>query len=386
MATTAHGGWSIRLPADGRKIYVVRFRHAGKRIVRSTGCADPGEASREGAKIYADTISGRRTARSVSTDLDVAVAAFLVDFGMTSSPRWTAIVELYFMVHLLPFFESFDRFTPSAYVDYGRARLQKVSRPTVRKELSALRRFVAWCVEHDLMLPPVPALPKHGTPGVRAKNARKRKATIIEPGDAKRLLLAMPERSRRTGEWTRPLFTVLYETGLRSTTVLRLETPLHYTRGQGHLFITREIDKEGYERRLPLTPAARTALDRACPACPGRIFTAKRSSLRHSFEAAKKIAGLEDLDASPYDLRHTRLTRLANTANVPLAGVSYLAGHKHLSTTSLYVQASEGAAREALLVMAATVPRRRAVPRQKGGPGARSGARRAEKRGAKEGT
>jgi len=105
---------------------------------------------------------------------------------------------------------------------------------------------------------------------------------------------------------------------------------------------------------------------------------AKRSSLRHSFDAALADAGLSDLDASPYDFRHTRITRLANTANVPLAGVSYLAGHKHLSTTSLYVQASKDAAIEALAVFAGA-PKKRPV-------GARSGARYPKKTSAKEGT
>jgi integrase len=344
-------------------------------------------AAVEAAKVYADTISGRRVARPISADLATAVAEFLEDFGMQNSPSWVQIVGLYFKVHLIPHFGSFEHFTPASYADYGRQRLQKVTRPTTRKELSALRVFVNWCNhEHGMTLPVVPPLPKHGSPGKRTAHARKRKATIISSGDAKRILMAMPERSRRTGEFTRPLFTVLYETALRPTTVLQLETPLHYVCGQDHLFITREIDKEGYERKIPLSPAARAALDRACPKSLGRIFLAKKSSLRHSFVAALQAAGLGHLNASPYDFRHTTLTAMANTPGVPLTGVSFIAGHKYLSTTSGYVQANENAAREALAVMAkraASVSRK--TP-QKAPAGARSGARSSKSGGAKEGT
>jgi integrase len=261
----------------------------------------------------------------------------------------------YFKVHLIPFFASFEHFTPAMYADYGRTRLQKVSRPTVRKELCALRRFVAWCGDHDLLLPAVPPLQKHGQPGKRAKNARKRRATIITEAIAKRILMAMPERSRRTGEWVRPLFTVLWETGLRPKTVLRLEAPLHYRKGSDTLFISREIDKEGFERTIPLSAAARGALDRVCSDKPGRLFEAKSSSLRHSVASALAAAGLEELDVSPYDFRHSRITAMANAPG-PLTGASFLAGHKHASTTSLYIQGGEQAARETLAAMATAKP------------------------------
>jgi len=378
MGTRTQGGWKIRIPAgSGRKVYVVRFRHAGQRIERSTGCTDPGEAAKEAARIYADTVSGRRVARPVAADLQTAVSHFLADLELEVTAGWAKIVGLYFEAHLIPFFASLEHFTPAMYADYGRQRLQKVSRPSVRKELCALRRFVAWCADHELVLPAVPALPKHGQPGKRAPNARKRKATIVTEGTAKRILLAMPDRSRRTGERVRDLFVVLWETGLRPTTVLRLEAPLHYRKGSETLFVSREIDKEGFERTIPLSPAAQAALDRACPAAGGRIFRAKLSSLRHSLAAALKAAGLEDLDVSPYDFRHSRITAMANAPG-PLTGASYLAGHKHASTTALYIQGGEQAARETLAAM---------QRRPAGAPaGGRSGGRSPKTASAKGGT
>ncbi len=370
MGKLTQGGWQLRLP-EGRTIHKVRFRYAGKRFELSTGKSDPGEAAVEAARIYAETVTGRRVARPVAADLEVAVSQFLADVELEASPAWAKIVTLYFETHLIPFFESFDRFTLATYADYGRARLQKASRPSVRKELSALRRFVAWCADHELALPAVPPLPKHGHPGTRAPNARKRKATIITDAEAARILMAMPERSRKTGAFVRPLFQVLWETGLRPATVLKLETPLHYKKGSETLFVSREIDKEGFERTIPLSEKAREALDRAAPAAPGRIFDALASSLRHSLAAALEAAGLE-LDVSPYDFRHSRISAMANAPG-PLTGASYLAGHKHASTTALYIQGGEQAARETLAAMS----------RRSGG---RSGGRTPKKPRAKGGT
>lgn len=365
MGNRAHGGWTIRRP-EGRLTYLVRFRHAGRRHEQSTGESDPRIAAKQAAKIYGDVVNERQVARPVSADLDVAVATYLADFELTSSPEWAKIVELYFRVHLLPFFGSFARFTPATFADYGRARLQVASRPTVRKELCALRGFVAWMAEHGTTFPPVPSLPKHGHPGTRAKNARKRKATILTPADAKRILSAMPQRSTRTDEWVRPLFTVLWETGLRPTTVLRLESPTNYRKGSARLFISREVDKEGFERWIPLSAEARKALDRVCPPGGGRLFGAKPSSLRKSLDAALRVAGMTDRKISPYDFKHSRISIGANSG-APLAGIAHLVGHKHVSTTALYVQTGEAAAAASLAIMARAPRRKTPIGGQSGG-------------------
>jgi integrase len=296
-------------------------------------------------------VTGRRVSRPVATDLTSAIAAHLADLEQEVSPEWAKIVTLHFKTHLLPFFGALDHFTPAMYSDYGRTRLKHASRPTVRKELCSLRRFVGWCAEHELVLPPVPGLPKHGHPGTRAKNARKRKATIITAAEAKRILMAMPERSRKTGCFIRPLFTVLWETGLRPTTVLKLESPLHFIKGGRRLFVTREIDKEGFERHVPLSPAAGKALDRVCPKKPGKLFDAPKGSLKVYLRLAVAAAGLTDRNISPYDFKHTRISIGANSG-APLAGIAHLVGHKHVSTTALYVQTGEDAAMHALHVMA----------------------------------
>ena len=393
MARRAQGGWKLRKP-EGRDTHLVRFRHNGERIERSTGESDPDKAAIEAARIYADTVSGRRTTRvAVAADLDKAAADFLADYGTTHAEGTAATAEMYFSAHFLPHFGSFDRFTPASIGDYMRDRTRHVTRSTLRKELSVLRVFFAWLLEHGAEgLPVVPALPKAGHPGTRHKQARRPASAVHAPAIVKRLLMAMPERSRRTGDFVRPLFEVLWETGLRESTLFKLRAPEHYTRGAARLFVSRDIDKAHYERGLPLTENARRALDRVTPRtlkldAQGRgplLFPgASQSGLRDSLEAAARAAGIEG-PISPYDLRHSRASQLANSG-APLAGVARLLGHRHVSTTAIYVHGSDDAAQAALDAVA---PRRRAPRRtpQTGAIGGHSGGHMAKTSGAKEGT
>jgi integrase len=174
---------------------------------------------------------------------------------------------MYVRAHLLPFFGNFETFTPTNYGDYMRERIQQVSRSTLRKELSGLRQFRSWCEEQGFGdLPPVPGLPKHGHPGKRHKQGRKRPATILSPAEVARILACVSEP-------VRPFFTLCWETGLRPySTILKLETPLHYKKGAKTLFISREIDKRAFERTIPLTPEASEVLDGLCPKDGGRLF------------------------------------------------------------------------------------------------------------------
>ena len=284
---------------------------------------------------------------------------FLADYEVDHAGGTNVSVTLYARSHLLPFFGSFDRFTPASYGDYMRERIRQVTRTTVRKELSALRMFVAWCAEHGTVLPLVPPLPKAGHPGVRHAQGRKHASTAWSPATVKRLLMAMPERSRR-GAFVRPFFTLLWETGLRESTVRKLRTPDHYKRGDAHLFITRDIDKAHFERRVPLTAEAREALDRICPKKPTKdetgkgeiLFPGVPKSLRGPIETAARAAGIVGAIAA-YDLRHSRASQLAN-AGAPLAGVAHILGHKHISTTAIYVKSSDAAALAALDAVART--------------------------------
>jgi integrase len=130
---------------------------------------------------------------------------------------------------------------------------------------------------------------------------------------------------------------------------------------------------------VPLSAEARKALERVCPPKPGRLFDAPKSSLRTYLALAVEAAGLTDRGISVYDFKHSRISIGANSG-APLAGVAHLVGHKHVSTTPLYVQTGEDAARAALDVMSARAPRRQATF------GGHSGGHTAKNRRAKGGT
>jgi len=106
-------------------------------------------------------------------------------------------------------------------------------------------------------------------------------------------------------------------------------------------------DKARFARPVPLTDAARKALDEVTPDV-GRIFPAKpgRDELRRAAERAGLPA---DVVAAlvPYSLRHGRITRLLESG-ASIIGVQYLAGHKHLTTTAKYVRSAHRHAVDAL--------------------------------------
>ena len=138
-------GWSLK--KDSRNgIYTVRFRHAGERIMRSTGQRDPQAAQVEAARIYAEVCSDRRAGRGPRgvRPLDVLMAEWLAQVEPELAPETWQTYQGYCANHLLPFFESVDRITTARAEDYMRARLRKVMRGSVAKELGALRGFLRW--------------------------------------------------------------------------------------------------------------------------------------------------------------------------------------------------------------------------------------------------
>ncbi len=346
MARQAEG-WKLLPPGGSRKVYRVRFRWQGVRYILGTGRSDPSEAAVEAARIYTETVSGRRIDLPVSGDLAPIVADFLAHYGATHKAGTANTAEMYFSAHFIPHFRALERFTKPSYADYIVKRLAQATRKTLQKELSMLRQFRDWLGDRGIDIAEIEKL-KKGNTGIRAKNARKAVATIITSKEAKKILAAMPDRSRRTGAWVRPLFTVLWETGLRPTTVLGLEAGKHYTRGRRALFISRDIDKEEYERTIDITPAAAKALTKVFPPSgAGKLFGAKESSLRHSLAAALRDAGLEHRNISPYDFKHSRISHDANSGS-PLAGIAYLVGHTDVSTTALYVTSARDAGKAVL--------------------------------------
>jgi integrase len=363
-------GWTLRLP-EGRHIYLVRFQHEGRTVERSTSERDRGAATKIAAAIYGRVVTGQAAPLPVSEDLVSAMAAWLADYASTHTPETAATVEAY-VRGFLRFFEGFDRMTEPGFTAYMRERTAAVSRSTLRKEMSALRVFAAWAkAERGIVLPVVPRVPTRGNRGVRGKPARRRQATVIAPEDVSRLLAAIPIKGPRSGNWVRPFFALMWETALRPySTIAKLQAPLHYQHEAETLFVAREIDKARYERTIPLTAGAREALDLVCPkGHVGALFPhVDKDAMRESLAAAVRASGVAGI-ISVYDWRHSRISQLANSG-APLAGVAFLVGHKHVSTTSIYVHASAAAGAMALAAVDGTDygPRRASKPSPRTAP------------------
>ena len=351
-------GWKVS--RDARTgLYTLRFRHAGRRYHLSTGTADSDEAALNAAQLYAETVSGRRRSEDTSSPtvarrpLDGLGAEWLAQAGATLDETTSSQYGMYVERHWKPFFATLDRLTAPAIEDYKAQRLRQVRRGTLKKELSALRGFLRWCVERGLLAeaPDVASPPPKatGTPDTRKRH--KLKPVEITEDEARAVIAHLPEwydGPRATKPYpVRARFEVAWETGLRPATLEALRAPEDYRKGGAVLVIRDEADKARFGREVPLTDGARAALDRVCPD-EGPIFG------HHDYrDTLRKAARAADLPAekaehlSPYDFRHGRLTHLAEVApNLP--GIAYLAGHKHVSTTDRYVRRTRRAAEQVL--------------------------------------
>lgn len=345
-------GWRIRLP-KGRTVYLVYFTYNGRRVDRSTGSSDPIEAAKAAAKIYADFVQReppkRRIVRrghslplpelveqwlTTDTTIDEDTVDTWTVYGGHWSEKWPTVIDI----------------TEPSAEEYRNERLRKVQASTVRKELSALRRFLRWCVMHGHVgrAVTIPGVPAKATGKAYGKR-RRGKAPEITPRQALAIIAGLDEWSSSKKVPPFPIkarFEVAYETGLRPGTLDGLSVPEHYHKGSDRLRITDDIDKIRWGREIPLTAPARKALDRVCPKA-GLIF-GSHDYREHLYAAAQKA--LPGPIADRFCGAHFRSARITHTLESTgnLAGVQYLAGHKQPKTTAEYVRPSYRAAEEAI--------------------------------------
>lgn len=347
-------GWKLsRKP--GRRCHSVKFRHAGKDYELGTGEEDESRAKTRAAELYVGVVTGARasgTRQGVgSRPLAPVTAAWIESLTAELDPTTVDAYASYCDVHFVTFFANVESLTDARVAEYVRSRLGKILAVTVKKEVGALLKLAEFAGV-TLSRPKI----SKKTVGTRHKHG-KRSRVALSPTEIHSLIEALPERKRHRGENARkgsthpghPVrarYRVMYETSLRPETLDLLSVPEHYTRGSTHLEIADEIDKARFGRRLPLSAAARAALDSVCPES-GLIFG--HFSNRKLLRKAARAAGIESARAdrlTPYDFRRATLTHLADAGK--LTAAQWMAGHKRISTTAIYAQGSLRAAEEAM--------------------------------------
>jgi len=340
--------------ADGKLYGHARFTWAKERHFIPTGESDPRRAQAEAERIYGEVVSGRR--RKVSAA--VRVSAPLLDlFG-----DWLATLEgvldaqtlktyrvTYVGRHFLDFFAKLDDVADESQVDaYARARLRKVLRSTVHKELGALRGFLRWAKMEGFItaIPPFPDFPK--TSKGKRSGSQRAKANELTEAQVVAAIAALPAISARISKKdrkrfaVRARFVVAYETGLRPATLDALVLWEHWQPGQAWLDIADEDDKTRFGRHVTLTRLAQEALQetvRTLGIGPGDLIFGAHD-YRTYLKAAGGVALVKRL--APYDFRHARGTHLANRG-AALPGIAYQLGHTQLTTTNKYAHATKAA-------------------------------------------
>ncbi len=356
MARSAKGWKLLRDPRT--EIFFVRFSHGGRRFKLSTSERDSGAASSQAARLYADVVSGRwtpgRTAAPVTgLAFEEVAAEWLADIESTiSADTFKLYRDTYVGTHFAPAFKTIDRLTTVGVEDYKSARLRVVTRETLKKELPVLRRFAKWATRrgHLAVLPEIETPSRHVV-GTRVDGTRKRTFLIFTADEIAAIVASLPETAqghRAPAPFpVRARFTVAWETALRPQTIDQLRAPDDYRPGNSTLLIRDEADKNRFGRELPLSAAARQALDRICPEA-GLLFGSH--DYRRLLRDAAQAAGIDEYRASrisDYDFRHSRLTHLGQVSD-NLSGVMFLAGHKQPATTARYLRPQRQAAAEVL--------------------------------------
>lgn len=126
-----------------------------------------------------EVVSGRRKRkvprREVAPDLVTLFSEWLATLDAELAPPTVQHYEMYVGVHFLSFFDSLEDITKATGTEYFQARLRKVTRRTVLKELLALRRFLGWCEDHEF----IEAAPIIKSPSQKATGTRRMKHKSI---------------------------------------------------------------------------------------------------------------------------------------------------------------------------------------------------------------
>lgn len=232
------------------------------------------------------------------------------------------------------YFGTTDAITEESIRQFYRARLRKVTDGAVKLDRSALKMFSEWATGQGHMPSlPIPPLPK----GMKGKTAIDRPHVRLAPEQARTIIEALPEMTKITRKPIRTMFEVEWDTGLRAHGLRRLEKPKHYSR-RGSLYLSADVDKEGYSRTLQLRPETSDRLDALGD---GLLFGkfVYLWTLRKTAHRTRHLTGLTAYECDHVDLRdfrHAAATELWHQSN-SLAAVAEMLGHQQETTTVRYL-------------------------------------------------
>lgn len=349
-------------PAEGPKLWwkrgiaYGRFTWNGQEFKPCLGTRERTVAAQRLAQVYADVVSGRiviskrpNASRAETLDLALALDEWLkISKIPTLDERSVPMLEGYCRTYV-SYFGSLDNITDVTVADFGPWLLGRMLRTTALRLRQYLVQFLAWAHPRGYIrdMPVVPRLPPKAQ-GVRTGTHRA-KAVHVTKAEALAIIKLLPEQSKTIDGRRWPLrarFAFMWQTALRPETISRLSVPENWEPGRSYIELANEDDKARYGRTIDLTPEA-VAILRAVAPTRGVIFG------HHVFYKALKRAAAQVLDAvrakdfAPYDFRHGR-ARERLDAGAKIRGVSYLLGHKRVSTTDKYLEPNRADGKDAL--------------------------------------
>ncbi len=217
----------------------------------------------------------------------------------------------------------------------GKPQERPRSVATVHRELSIMRRILnvavanSWIVRNPF---------QQGEPLIKPGEETPRERIISREEEFRLLAACHGERKH-----LRAILICAIDTGMRRGEIFSLTwSDVDF---DSRLITIRAFNtKTMRERQIGMTERLRAELMRLSETQDGELVFGIKTHAQHSFQKAKKEAGLPDVRF--HDLRHTYATRLVG-AQMPLAEVGRVLGHTQPSTTFRYVNINADTARRA---------------------------------------
>lgn len=243
-------------------------------------------------------------------------------------------------------------------------RMRQRDKETVKKEVGVMFHFLMWLYDEKKFITRIPERPKYRDKDIGTRVGPQRDMPVhLDDETALRIINLLPEYGARGGRRhegaTRPLKAFVlrdwmrfaYETGLRPSTVGRLEVGVHWIRGSDTLKITAKIDKgrnavdKGKPRIVPLTKVAKAILMKHAPE-KGIVFGKHDIRVQWKRAACQVLGEEEGMRCSVYDLRHGANYRMRSTVGGEVGGAMHMMGHAKATTNDRYMRRNERAAHD----------------------------------------